>query len=182
MVKSIFTGALAVAALSFAAVGALNSGSDVVNAKAVAVISPTKGNSVSGVVTFTQTGGGVRVEATISGLAPNASHGFHVHQFGDMSKDDGTAMGGHFNPKGHDHALPMTGMRHVGDMGNLDSDSTGTATYSEILTNMSVIHGDTAIIGRGVVIHAKIDDGTGATGNAGARIGYGVVGVANDSH
>jgi len=41
---------------------------------------------------------------------------------------------------------------------------------------MSVM-GKNAVIGRGIVIHAKPDDGGQPTGNAGDRIGVGVIGV-----
>jgi superoxide dismutase, Cu-Zn family len=34
-------------------------------------------------------------------------------------------------------------------------------------------------VGRGVIIHAKPDDGGQPVGNAGARIGFGVIGVGN---
>ena len=47
------------------------------------------------------------IEAHVMGLKPNAKHGFHIHEFGDISAADGTSTGGRFNPDGHDHAGPM---------------------------------------------------------------------------
>src|SRR5690625_6591054 len=70
---------------------------------ATAVIHPTEGNSAVGVITFTQTNEGIRVEANISGLSADALHGFHIHEYGDCRADDGTSAGGHYNPQGMDH-------------------------------------------------------------------------------
>ena len=57
--------------------------------KATTTLSPTKGNTTTGTVTFEQRGDKVVMTAKISGLAPG-SHGFHVHEKGDCSADDGT--------------------------------------------------------------------------------------------
>ena len=46
------------------------------------------------------------------GLRPNAKHGFHIHQFDDISAADGKSTGDHFNPDGH--AVPMDGKRLIG--------------------------------------------------------------------
>jgi len=62
---------------------------------AVAVVRPTKGNSVKGTVWFTQTKKGVRVEAKIRGLDPQSKHAFHIHKYGDATAADATSAGGH---------------------------------------------------------------------------------------
>lgn len=148
---------------------------------AVAYMTPTKGNQTMGTITFEAIdGGGVKVTAEVSGLEPNSKHGFHIHEFGDASSEDGKAMGGHYNPEGHDHALPTDsdGHRHAGDMGNLEADEDGNATYTMTFDNISIAGMTNPIIGRGVIIHAAPDDGGQPTGNAGARIAQGVIGVA----
>lgn len=145
---------------------------------AVAVIHPTEGNTCAGVVRFSQTPNGVRVTAEISGLTPGAKHGFHIHELGDATSPDGKSMGGHYNPGGHDHAGPDKPMRHAGDLGNLQADDAGNATYDRTLANISVADLENPIVGRGVVIHAGEDDlSSQPTGAAGARIGRGVIGV-----
>jgi Cu-Zn family superoxide dismutase len=144
--------------------------------KAVAVIHPASGSKVSGTVTFTKTTGGVKVEAKIKGLAPG-KHGFHIHEFGDATSPDAKSAGSHFNPKGHPHAGP--GMqRHVGDLGNIEADGEGNAAYDKIDSQL-MFHGESNIIGRAVIVHEKADDlKTQPTGDAGGRVGIGVIGVA----
>ena len=46
--------------------------------KATCQLSPTKGNNVSGTVTFTKVKEGVKVVADINGLT-KGKHGFHIH-------------------------------------------------------------------------------------------------------
>jgi Cu-Zn family superoxide dismutase len=121
---------------------------------------------------------GIRVIAEVSGLTPG-DHGFHVHQWGDASAPDGTSAGGHFNPHDTDHALPEADVRHVGDLGNLHAGADGRAVYDRIDTGLS-LGGAHTIIGRGLIIHAKTDDGGQPTGNAGARVAIGVIGIAKN--
>jgi superoxide dismutase, Cu-Zn family len=147
--------------------------------QAVAVIQATAGNKVSGTVRFTQNGGKVEIVADVKGLSPNAKHAIHVHEFGDCSAADGMSAGGHFNPEGHVHAGPASSERHAGDLGNLQSDAAGNAKYQLSVDNISIA-GKNAIIGRSIVIHEKEDDlKTQPAGNAGPRIGCGVIGVAS---
>ena len=144
---------------------------------AIAVLTPTQGNNVTGTVKFTKTDGGVQVEAHINGLTPG-KHGFHIHEFGDLSSADGTAAGGHFNPAGHDHGAPTGEKRHVGDLGNLEANADGHAML-KVVDKMLAFSGDNNILGRGLVVHAAPDDlTTQPTGNAGARVAVAVIGVA----
>jgi len=144
----------------------------------VAVMHPTAGNKAAGTVVFTQTGDGVKVEANITGLAPGGEHAIHVHQYGDARLDNGKGTGGHYNPEGHDHGLPAQNKRHAGDLGNLKADDKGVASYTMTAKNISVGGLHNPVVGRGVIIHAKVDDGGQPTGNAGARISQGVIGIA----
>jgi len=119
-------------------------------------------------------GGQVRVEGAFTGLSPG-SHGFHIHEKGDCSAPDATSAGGHFNPTGMPHAGPADPNRHVGDFGNLEADASGNAYYSRALSSIS-LEGDSSIIGKAIVIHAKPDDlKTQPSGNSGDRVGCGVI-------
>lgn len=145
--------------------------------KAVTVLHATKsGGEASGTVTFTKAEGGVRVVALIKGLTPG-EHGFHIHEFGDVSTPDAMSAGGHFNPAMAPHGAPTAGMRHVGDLGNITADAHGTAKVDFVDPKLSFT-GPSSIIGHSVIVHEKADDlKTQPTGNAGARVAAGVIGI-----
>jgi Cu-Zn family superoxide dismutase len=147
--------------------------------QAIAVLHPTAGNKCHGQVRFTQDGDKVKVEATIEGLTPGQKHAIHIHQYGDCSAADGMSAGGHYNPESHPHGLPESDKRHAGDLGNLQADSDGKVHYEITVSNISVAGTKNPIIGRGVIVHAKPDDGGQPVGNAGGRIACGVIGVAS---
>lgn len=146
----------------------------------VAVLSPTEGNQTAGVVTFRPLDEGkVEVEAKLTGLPANSKHAIHIHQYGDLTSKDGKSAGDHYNPMGYQHALPDKKNRHAGDFGNLESDQNGNASFKLIVDNISLAGRLNPVIGRGVVVHAKPDDGSQPSGNAGDRIAVGVIGVRN---
>ncbi len=143
---------------------------------AVCVLYPTQGNKVTGTVWFTQVTGGVKVVADLKGLT-KGKHGFHIHECGDCTAPDGTSAGGHFNPKSMNHGAPMDAMRHEGDMGNIEADESGNAHLEYVDKSIS-FDGDASIIGRSVIVHKDEDDlKTQPTGNAGARVACGVIGI-----
>ena len=146
---------------------------------AVAVIHNTLNNRCAGVVHFTQTAEGLRVVADLEDLAPNTTHAFHIHEFGDCTAADAMSAGGHFDPEhtGH-HGSPADPHRHAGDLGNVTDDSEGKV-HLDIIRPDLTINGHDAVLGRSVIVHAQPDDfATQPTGNAGGRIGCGVIGIA----
>jgi len=147
--------------------------------QAIAVLQPKSGSDVQGKVVFTQVENGVKIEAHVTGLDPNGKHGFHIHQTGDISADDATSAGGHFNPEGTPHAGPHAEERHVGDLGNLEADADGIATYERVDEHISLDMTDAAcIIGRSVIVHGGTDDlESQPSGAAGPRVAAGVIGV-----
>jgi superoxide dismutase, Cu-Zn family len=144
--------------------------------KAIAVLHPASGSQVMGTVTFTKTGDTVQVVADITGLTPG-KHAFHIHEFGDCSAADASSAGSHFNPMKKPHGAPDSAERHAGDMGNLEADSTGKA-HLELKNNMLKLSGENSILGRGVIVHEKVDDWSQPVGNAGGRQACGVIGIA----
>ena len=120
----------------------------------------------------------------VTGLTPG-KHGFHIHEFGDLS-DGCTSAGGHYNPDGVDHGGLEGGMKdaHVGDLGNIVANDDGVADIKLILKRVD-LHGDRSVVGRALIVHADEDDlGKGGdaeslkTGNAGDRLGCGVIRLA----
>ncbi|KAG1765602.1 superoxide dismutase, partial [Suillus placidus] len=150
--------------------------------KAVVVL---KGDSpVAGTITFEQSSvdGPVKVSGEIKNLDPSSQRGFHVHSLGDLSNGC-MSTGSHFNPYDKSHGAPSDPDRHVGDLGNVESDEYGTATVS-FKDNFISLNGPMSIVGRAVVVHAGVDDlGKGnneeslKTGNAGGRAACGVIGL-----
>lgn len=131
------------------------------------------------------------VEAHITGLEPNRKYAWHIHEAGDLRPDcDGKLCGGacaHYNPFKRNHGGPRSKERHVGDLGNIQTDDNGESKTS---INMATIKlkGRYSVVGRSVVIHEKEDDlGLGGTedskktGSAGGRIACAVIGYSRDS-
>ena len=117
------------------------------------------------------------IQGRIEGLEPG-EHGFHIHEFGDMT-DGCASMGGHYNPDGVDHGNLESG--HVGDLGNVTADDSGVADFTIVAKRVDLV-GDRSVVGRGIVIHADTDDlGLGGdeeslkTGNAGDRLACGII-------
>ncbi|CAD7005000.1 superoxide dismutase [Cu-Zn] [Ceratitis capitata] len=147
--------------------------------KAVCVIN----GDVKGTVHFEQQDAKspVLVTGEVNGLAKGL-HGFHVHEFGDNTNGC-TSAGPHFNPYGNSHGAPSDLNRHLGDLGNIEASGDG-ATKVEISDKLITLFGENSIVGRTIVVHADPDDlGKGGhelsktTGNAGARLGCGVIGI-----
>lgn len=144
-------------------------------AKAVARLEPTEGNTASGVVTFEQMNGTVRIVADISGLEPGA-HGFHIHETGDCSAPDATSAGGHFNPQGYQHGAPDDAEHHAGDLGNIEASEDGTAHLELEVDYLTLTSGETSVMDKAVIVHSDPDDFTSQpTGNAGSRLACGVI-------
>ncbi|KAM0948573.1 putative superoxide dismutase [Dioscorea sansibarensis] len=148
--------------------------------KAVAVLGGEEG--VNGTVFFIQEGDGpTTVNGRISGLKPGL-HGFHVHALGDTTNGC-MSTGPHYNPSGKDHGAPEDEIRHAGDLGNVIAGDDGSASFT-IFDSKIPLSGPNSIIGRAVVVHADPDDlGRGGhelsktTGNAGARVACGIIGL-----
>ncbi|ETO36425.1 hypothetical protein RFI_00635 [Reticulomyxa filosa] len=70
--------------------------------RAICLLKPDGGSNVNGKVELTCDGKVTAIHAEISGLPPNTKHGFHIHQFGDLSEGCKTA-GAHYNPFEKNH-------------------------------------------------------------------------------
>lgn len=81
------------------------------------------------------------------------------------------------------HGAPDASVRHFGDLGNFEANEYGVGQVA-ITDNLVSLVGpaDRSVLGRAIVIHADEDDlglggdeGSLATGNAGARVGCCVI-------
>ncbi|CAN6301757.1 unnamed protein product [Urochloa humidicola] len=119
--------------------------------KGVALIGGGANSTVAGALHFFQdpSTGYTEIRGKVTGLAPGM-HGFHIHVFGDTTNG---------------------------------CNSTGVADV--FIRDLQIsLSGPHSILGRAVVVHADPDDlGRGghelskSTGNAGARIGCGIIGI-----
>ena len=142
---------------------------------------------VKGTVHFKESNG-VIITLNLSGLKKNSFHGFHVHEYGDLTDGCNSACL-HFNPFNKTHGCPGMEERHVGDLGNISTDMFGNARYTT-RDDIISLQGPTSIIGRMLIIHEDMDDcGSGEgplkaeslkTGNAGKRISCAVIGYAKN--
>lgn len=148
--------------------------------RAVCVLVPVGDGKVGGTIEFTRQGDDkVRVTGEVHGLTPGA-HGFHVHQFGDLrSAKDGESAGGHFAGGTDHHGAPDAAKRHVGDLGNIEAGDDGVA-HIDTTDVVIALSGPRSVLGRAVVVHEKADTFVQPSGAAGARVAFGVIGIARD--
>lgn len=133
-------------------------------------------SKLSGKATFAEVAGGVKVTVKVAG-APPGKIATHVHEKGDCSAPDGASAGGHFNPAAKAHGMPDGAEHHLGDLGNITINADGTGTTEVTVMGANLKDGDpSSYVGRAIIVHAKVDDGGQPTGNAGGRIGCGVIG------
>ncbi|CAL2036810.1 unnamed protein product [Caenorhabditis brenneri] len=137
-----------------------------------------------GTIDFDQSGSFLKLNGSVSGL-PAGKHGFHIHEKGDTGNGCLSA-GAHYNPHKLSHGAPDDSNRHIGDLGNIESPASGDTSIS-VSDSLASLSGQYSIIGRSVVIHEKTDDlGRGTsdqsktTGNAGARLACGTIGIVEE--
>ena len=155
------------------------------NIKMKAVAFLTGSGSVKGNITLSQEkeSSPIRIHVSLIGLPPGGKHGFHIHEFGDISGGC-ASTGGHYNPFNKTHGAPTAKERHVGDLGNVQADAYGSVSVTFTDSQFS-LYGPCSVLGRGIVLHNGTDDlGLGGhnlsmtTGNAGARLACGVIGLS----
>ena len=142
-----------------------------------AVIMGTQpGSKISGMATLTPVAEGLKVSVQVANVPPGM-HGLHFHEQGACG-DTGNAAGGHYNPDKVKHGfLPKDGFTgaHAGDLGNIEVGPDGTGTLELTIQGLTLSGGPHNVDGRAIILHEKPDDFGQPTGNAGARIGCGVI-------
>ncbi|MEO7982809.1 MAG: superoxide dismutase family protein, partial [Bacteroidota bacterium] len=134
--------------------------------------------TVNGTARFETTKDGkikMTLELTVTAKA-NKMVAVHLHEHGDCS-DNGNASHGHWNPTNAQHGKWGSSSFHSGDIGNVKLDAKGKGTLT-ITTDLWTLGGkaDKNILGRAMIVHGGTDDyTTQPSGNAGSRIGCGVI-------
>ncbi|MBI3999943.1 MAG: superoxide dismutase family protein [Candidatus Omnitrophica bacterium] len=146
---------------------------------ATAVIKGTEENStLVGAVVLEDTDEGLKIEADIA-EAPPGQHGIHIHENGSC-EDKGNAAGSHYNPESVKHGFlaadGLTGA-HAGDLGNIQISEKGTGNLYLVVPGLTVRNGTHNVEGRAIILHEKQDDFGQPAGNAGGRIGCGIIQV-----
>jgi Cu-Zn family superoxide dismutase len=141
-------------------------------------------STVNGTATFTEdTPGTVKVVVDIkNGFPPGdpGLRGLHIHQNGNCDATDagpGMGAGPHWNPTDAGHGYPTVPGHHLGDMGNMTIGDSGAGVYTFTSTEWTLAaDAATSVVGHSVIYHQLTDDGTTPnTGNAGARVGCGII-------
>ncbi len=140
-------------------------------------LAPKSESTLAGDIVFTQEGDEVTMQVAISGV-PEGEHAIHIHEVPDCSAPDGSSAGGHWNPAMKDHGQWGEMAHHAGDIGNLVVDAEGKASLTFKTDKWCIGCEDSTmnILNHSVIIHAGVDDfTTQPTGNAGGRVGCGVI-------
>lgn len=146
--------------------------------KAEAILGGTyTDTTLSGNATFEEMDGKVKMILNITAPAKaNQSVAVHIHEHGACG-DMGKEAHGHWNPTNKQHGKWGSDSFHSGDIGNVQLDNDGKGSL-EMETDLWSIGGDstTNILDRAIIVHGGVDDfKTQPTGNAGNRIGCGVI-------
>lgn len=147
--------------------------------KAEAVLNGTQADTtLSGTVRFSEDDGKVKMklEVDIPKMA-NKTVAVHLHEHGSCG-DMGKEAHGHWNPTSANHGKWGSASFHRGDIGNVDLNGEGKGSL-ELETDLWSISGTDStknILNKAVIVHSGKDDfTTQPTGNAGSRIGCGVI-------
>ena len=147
---------------------------------AKADIDAKSGSKLKGKATFTKNDKGAIVVRIEVSDAPPGEHAVHIHEKGDCSSADGKSAGDHWNPTHMEHGKwgAAGDHYHLGDIGNLTVTPDGKGTITLETTKWSAgTGGVNDVVGHAIVVHGGLDDfKTQPSGNAGPRIGCGVIG------
>ena len=143
---------------------------------AVATLAAKSGNTtLAGSVRVTGAAPSLSLTVMVSG-APPGMHGVHIHETGNCDAPDAMSAGAHWNPSMQMHGSPGA-TAHLGDLGNMTVAADGTGMLTATNAAWQAGNGSAMdVIGKAIVVHAMPDDfAMQPAGNAGARIGCGVI-------
>jgi Cu-Zn family superoxide dismutase len=135
------------------------------------------GDGIAGDLTLAADPEGVHITGTLTGLAADSDHGFHVHEKGDCSAFATGSAGTHLNPDQQPHGNPAGTAHHAGDLPFLHADASGQAAVDVRVAGADLGSGDAHdLAGRALVVHEKVDDyTTQPSGGSGTPVACGVI-------
>ncbi len=144
--------------------------------EATVVVEGKSGSTLTGKATFTEKGKEVTFKLDVEKVAPG-EHAVHIHEKGDCSSPDGKSAGGHWNPGNQPHGQWGHDGHHLGDIGNFTVGADGKGSFTLTTDKWTIGDGGVSdVSGKAIIVHEKVDDfKTQPTGNAGGRIGCGVI-------
>lgn len=131
-----------------------------------------------GTATFTEHPDGVNIKLKVEGVT-SGFHGIHVHEFPKCEQPNFQSAGNHLNPDGKDHGLMHPKGAHLGDLPNVEANSSGLIEEELLLAGATLLDGKESILqngGTSLIITEKRDDGMSQpAGDSGARIICGIL-------
>lgn len=110
--------------------------------KATATFEPKSGSQVTGTATFEQKDGSLEIVVEAKSLPPG-KHGVALHEKGDCSGSNASAVGARFGAGGDNK---------TGVLGDLEAGASGEARLKIASTLFTVAPGDHSLVGRSIVI------------------------------
>lgn len=140
-----------------------------------------------GTGSFVDKGGETTVSVSISSGGFAGDHGLSIYEYGSCDPTDaGPAMaaGNHWNPTDAGHGLPTYTSHHLGDLGNISIDTSGSGTFEFTSKDFGVAprDGGHSVVGHALIFHDWLDDGISPpSGNEGTRTACGVIELVETS-
>lgn len=135
--------------------------------KGIVKLEPNNNSNISGVIYLTQEKNGILLEAEFKNLN-RKFHAFHIHQNGNLTKNDGSGTGPHYYGLNY-----KKGNQILGNLGSIKRENKYTK-YQDFLENLTIDE----IAGRSMVIHAKKGSRKYKDfSDSGKRIASGVIGI-----
>lgn len=148
-----------------------------VDQEAMADLTPKSGSTVKGMAHFKAEGKTITLTVTVKEALPGR-HGVHIHEMGDCSAPDASSAGEHWNPLNKRHGRWGAEQYHLGDIGNIEVDQSGSGTLTFTTDEWAIGSGGANdVVGKSVVVHSNADDFVSQpSGGAGERVACGVIG------
>lgn len=146
--------------------------------RAMAVMTPASGYSVTGTVELTESleGDTVDLRYFFTGLAPG-NHRWHIHVYGDTYGEDGRSTGNHFQGT-CDECRTFPNPFEVGYIGDgefvVAMNDTQALAYGTITDTELKLNGENSVIGRSIIVHG---DGV----DPAIRVSQGIIGRIEES-